>query len=71
MLNTSLSDANKYPLKLNDLIAFSLNVDKAPQSVTWTNQKQVVTKTYLVLILVEIVYIVHYVKTSGCLMRPQ
>jgi len=40
MLDTSLSDANKYPLKLKDLIAFSLNKEKAPQSITWTNQKQ-------------------------------
>ena len=45
MLDTSLSDANKYPLKLRDLITFSLsNGEKAPQSLTWTNQPQYVHK---------------------------
>lgn len=35
MLDTSLSDADRYPLKLRDLIVMSLNPDVAPQKVTW------------------------------------
>ena len=35
MLDTSLSDADKYPLKLNDLIISPLDNDKAPEKVVW------------------------------------
>lgn len=35
MLDTSLSDAEKYPLKLADLIIMPLNTDKAPISIAW------------------------------------
>lgn len=35
MLDTSLSDAERYPLKLHDLIVFSVNVEKAPRIVQW------------------------------------
>lgn len=35
MLDTSLSDAEKYPLKLADLIITPLDVDKAPISIQW------------------------------------
>lgn len=35
MLDTSLSDAERYPLKLHDLIVFSTNVEKAPRTVQW------------------------------------
>ncbi len=35
MLDTSLSDTERYPLKLSDLIVTSLNTDKAPVSVAW------------------------------------
>lgn len=35
MLDTSLSDAERYPLKLNDLIVFSVNPAKAPRTVQW------------------------------------
>lgn len=35
MLDTSLSDAERYPLKLHDLIVFSLNSAKAPRIVQW------------------------------------
>jgi len=44
MLDTSLSDAEKYPLKLSDLITFSVDSFKAPQSITWTNQREHVVK---------------------------
>jgi len=35
MLDTSLSDADRYPLKLADLIIMSLNPDKAPVDIIW------------------------------------
>lgn len=35
MLDTSLSDAERYPLKLHDLIVFSLNPEKAPRTLQW------------------------------------
>lgn len=35
MLDTSLSDADLYPLKLRDLIVLSLDATKAPMSVAW------------------------------------
>lgn len=35
MLDTSLSDAERYPLKAHDLIVMSINPFKAPQTVQW------------------------------------
>lgn len=35
MLDTSLSDAERYPLKQHDLIVMSLNMNKGPLSVQW------------------------------------
>jgi len=35
MLDTSLSDADRYPLKLSDLIIMPLDNDKAPEKVMW------------------------------------
>jgi len=35
MLDTSLSDAERYPLKLHDLIVFATNVMKAPRTLQW------------------------------------
>ena len=35
-LDTSLSDADKYPLKLSDLIVMSLDGDKAPEKPVWS-----------------------------------
>lgn len=35
MLDTSLSDADKYPLKLEDLIVGSFSLDEAPMKLTW------------------------------------
>jgi hypothetical protein len=36
MLDTSLSDAEKFPLRLSDLIVMDTNVDKAPEDVIWS-----------------------------------
>ena len=35
-LDTSLSDADKYPLKLSDLIIMGVDSDKAPEKPVWT-----------------------------------
>ncbi len=35
MLDTSLSDAERYPLKTHDLVCFSTNPVKAPRTVQW------------------------------------
>ncbi len=43
MLDTSLSDANRFPLKLRDLIVTSVGRDKAPGEIVWCNdQKNIV-----------------------------
>ena len=36
MLDTSLSDMDRYPLKVSDLIVMSTNNDKAPEKLIWT-----------------------------------
>lgn len=38
MLDTSLSDQDRYPLKLSDLIVMSCNSEKAPENIIWTRQ---------------------------------
>lgn len=40
MLNTTLSDANKYPLKLRDLIVMDVDAVQAPTRVLWASGKQ-------------------------------
>ena len=37
MLNTTLSDANKYPLKLRDLIVMDVDKEMAPRKVVWAS----------------------------------
>lgn len=37
MLDTSISDSDKHPLKLRDLIVMSVDNDTAPEKVVWTN----------------------------------
>lgn len=37
MLDTTLSDAEKYPLKTNDLIVADLTPDKAPTDIIWSS----------------------------------
>lgn len=42
MLNTALSDANRYPLKLKNLMVFSLDQTKGPDDLTWGNSDDLV-----------------------------
>jgi len=44
MLDTSLSDAEKFPLKMADLIVTSVNPDKCPESIVWCSDPQNVIK---------------------------
>ena len=44
MLDTSLSDAEKFPLKMADLVVTSVNPNTAPDSVVWCSDKQNVIK---------------------------
>jgi hypothetical protein len=44
MLDTSLSDAEKFPLKMADLIVTSVNPDKCPESILWCSDPQNVIK---------------------------
>jgi hypothetical protein len=37
MLNTQLSDLEKYPLKINDLTVMNLQVEQGPDRVLWSN----------------------------------
>lgn len=37
LLNPSLADADKYPLKLKDLIVFDADLEMFPSRLTWTN----------------------------------
>lgn len=37
MLNTKRSDADRYPLKLNDLVVMDIDNDLAPEKVVWAN----------------------------------
>ena len=37
MLNPKLSDADRYPLKINDLIIMDIDVDLAPEKVVWSS----------------------------------
>ena len=43
-LDTSLSDAEKFPLKMADLIVTSVNPDKCPESIIWCSDPQNVIK---------------------------
>jgi len=42
MLDTSLSDADRYPLKLNDLVVMDLDREMAPEKIAWGNAPDVV-----------------------------
>ena len=44
MLDTSLSDAEKFPLKCADLIVTSVNPDTAPDNIIWCSDRQNVIK---------------------------
>lgn len=40
MLDTSLSDQNRYPLKLSDLVIMDVDPDVAPEKIIWSNDPQ-------------------------------
>ena len=40
MLDTSLSDQDRYPLKLSDLIISSVNPEHAPEKIIWSNSPE-------------------------------
>ncbi len=42
MLNTRLGDADRFPLKLADLIVMALNMDLAPESLAWASSPELV-----------------------------
>jgi len=42
MLNTSMSDAEKYPLKLKDLIVMDIDPLRAPVDMAWGNDKDLI-----------------------------
>lgn len=42
MLDTSLSDATRYPLKLSDLVVMNLNAELAPPKVVWAASPELV-----------------------------
>lgn len=42
MLNTNLSDAQRFPLKVADLVVMSLNPDHAPQKVIWASSPELI-----------------------------
>ena len=44
MLDTSLSDQDRYPLKLSDLIIMNCNHDTAPERVVWSASPELVDK---------------------------
>lgn len=44
MLDTTLSDAEKYPLRLSDLIVVDLALDKAPVDMTWGSDPALAVK---------------------------
>lgn len=37
MLNTSLSDAEKYPLKLSDLVVYPVDSERGPEKIMWAS----------------------------------
>jgi hypothetical protein len=39
MLNPRLSDADRYPLKINDLIVTDVDVDLAPEKIMWSSDR--------------------------------
>ena len=45
MLNPKLSDADRYPLKINDLIIMDVDVDTAPEKVLWSSDPDMADKT--------------------------
>jgi len=46
MMDTSLSDADKHPLKLSDLIIFNASENKAPMVLSWASDPDLYLKQY-------------------------
>lgn len=44
-LDTSLTDAERYPLKVSDLVVMSLNPDKAPAEIIWASSPDLIIET--------------------------
>lgn len=44
MLDTRQSDANRYPLKLSDLLVMSLNAENGPEKLIWSAQPNLVVQ---------------------------
>jgi hypothetical protein len=42
MLNPKLSDADRYPLKINDLIISDVDVDLAPEKIVWSSLTRII-----------------------------
>lgn len=42
MLDTTLSDLEKYPLKINDMIVMDINPDMAPEKAIWATSRELV-----------------------------
>ena len=42
MLDTTLSDADRYPLKIRDLVVMDLDPDQAPQKISWASSPDLV-----------------------------
>lgn len=40
MLDTSLSDADRYPLKINDIVVWGGDMDRGPESLVWSGAKE-------------------------------
>tara|TARA_Y200000002_G_scaffold275605_1_gene229866 strand:+ start:1048 stop:2769 length:1722 start_codon:yes stop_codon:yes gene_type:complete len=40
MLDTTLSDQDRYPLKINDLVISSINPEYAPEKIIWSNSPE-------------------------------
>ena len=53
MLDTSLSDAEKFPLKMSDLVVTSVNPTSAPDAVVWCSDPQNVIKDLPLLVYLE------------------
>ena len=46
-LDTTLSDLNKFPLKLSDLSVMNLNPENAPEKVIWASSPELQHTIYL------------------------
>jgi hypothetical protein len=42
MLDTSLSDANRFPLKLRDLVIMDLDLERAPEKIIWSSDPRLI-----------------------------